>query len=460
MFGFKSKAKEDTIDYSQSIAILEQGIKKLCAGDFTVKLELPQGDPLASIARLVNQYSQNNTQLLLKTSMVINDAVSICLHEGDKLNHLADNFEGQTKHIGQVAVSITQLTDSVIDLAQSTAETSEHTSEGKSSMELASESVKKVSVEAGVAQSSVVVLNQQVNELYASTAQIDQLVSVVKGVADQTNLLALNAAIEAARAGEYGRGFSVVAEEVRKLADQSNKSVGEITQHLTEIRSEVSQIKAQFQSMDVSFQHNAEYVSTASDSVQKLIEVFDGIDAAVQNLAPIAQEQSANFEEMSATVDTIAKQTNVTNETLQSCNAEIFEVLNSFNDIRTEIGSFQLGFDPGQIIDLAKTDHLMWKTRINFMLRGITSLNADNVQDHSICRLGKWYFGIGKNMFGHLSTFKNLDGMHKEFHSKCADAIKYYKLGELARAKKLAEEIDVLSSKVMEMLDEIKREIR
>lgn len=456
MLSFFRKKHEENPLTKTSIPTLIDGLQQLCAGDLTTRVVLSENDPLSLVAKLINQYSEQNVGVLTKMSMVLNEVVYSGLKGGDRLNQLSLQSHQQAGNIEQVAVAVTQLAESVNNLAESTSKTSEQTALGKTSMELTSQSVLQVSTETEGAKDNLTALNSRVSELHTSTARIDELVAVVKGIAGQTNLLALNAAIEAARAGEHGRGFSVVAEEVRKLADQSGQSVGEITRQLNGIRSEVEKIQIAFNDIGKSFKNNSDAVASADESVSQLTDVFNKIGDAVQNLAPIAEEQSATFEEISATIRDLSTRTAELNDTSQLCNKDILAVLVSANAIRTEVSGFRIPFSTEQTLDLAKTDHLMWKARVTYMLRGLMTLNEANVRDHHACRLGKWYFGEGKKMFGHFDSFQKLDAIHEEFHTRCAEAISHYKLGNIAQSQQLAEEIENLSNTVLGILDDIK----
>ncbi|MBP2631932.1 MAG: mcpA 3 [Firmicutes bacterium] len=454
-FKFQKESVEPSQPISTSIIINE--LQKMCEGDMTIRLDIPQEDPLFLVAQRINQFNNQNVNLLKKLSMALNDTVYRGLENGDSLNYLAKQFYDMAENTEGVSVAVSQLTQSVINLADFANHSAEQTSIGKESMEMTEVSVKNVLLETGKSRNQLIELTSRVQKLHKSTERIDNLVSIIKAVADQTNLLALNAAIEAARAGEHGRGFSVVAEEVRKLADQSNSSVGEISTQLGAIRSEVEEINMEFKAMGSAFSNNLNEVNRTGENVNKLVDVFDQIGEAVQNIAPIAEEQSASFEEISATVTNISEQTHTMSEATRNCNQSTLEVLEKTNAIRADLSNLKFSYSNGEIIDLAKTDHLLWKSRVDYMLRGLTDLQATSVRDHHVCRLGKWYSGEGQKAFGHLDAFRDLDSLHAKFHQKCAEAIELYKQKNMKASEKAAVEIKALSNEVMVLLDILKK---
>ena len=151
--------------------------------------------------------------------------------------------------------------------------------------------------------------SQNIHKLAESAEQIGEIIAVIDDIADQTNLLALNAAIEAARAGEQGRGFAVVADEVRKLAERTGKATGEITEMIKGIQNGTEEAVASMDEGNTEVNSGRELADKAGDSLAAVVRSSQEVMNMIMQIATATEEQSAAAEQISKNIEMVSTAT-------------------------------------------------------------------------------------------------------------------------------------------------------
>lgn len=289
--------------------------KKIAVGDLTTAEIIISGDDeLAELGNAINTMNSNLREVISEVSKSTGELASAATQMKDTALQTSQGMENQHTETDQVATAMTEMSATVQEVARNAAEAAisateadKQAAEGKHVVTQNMESIHALAASIELASSTI-------NKLGEDTKGVDDIVAVISGIANQTNLLALNAAIEAARAGEQGRGFAVVADEVRSLAANTQKSTEEIRSMLDKLKTGASDAVNAMNEGHAQAQRSVEQANTAGDSLTAITNAVAAINNMNTQIATASEEQSAVAEEMNRSIVRISSEAEATLE--------------------------------------------------------------------------------------------------------------------------------------------------
>lgn len=259
------------------------------SGDLTQRLTVSSDDELGDMANGINKFIQHLQQLLSRiqastTSIAseIKEQEGQTIQNNDALLSFKNQVNSSVSSIVNMADSAKTVFNDASNTAQQTSLANQEATDSITLVENASMSVEQLSA-------SIDETSHSVNQMSAYADNIGKVLSEITGIAEQTNLLALNAAIEAARAGEQGRGFAVVADEVRALASRTHKSTEEIVTMLEQLKTGTQQVVHQMSTTKESCSKTSEATTQVVQSLDAMVNSIDAINSLVSQIADSAK---------------------------------------------------------------------------------------------------------------------------------------------------------------------------
>jgi methyl-accepting chemotaxis protein len=429
-------------------------------GDLTARLDDEGRDEMARMGRAFNKFIGRIRETVEQVAFSATRLASVVERFSSGAEHTHNGMLRQQHETEQIAAAVNEMSATVHEVANNTSLAADAASQADSDTVMGKEVVGRAVGAIEDVANEMERISGVIGQVDADSQRIGTVLDVIVGIAEQTNLLALNAAIEAARAGEQGRGFAVVADEVRTLAQRTQQSTEEIREMIESLQKSAKQAVSAIEHGRDSAHTSVDEANEAGTALDAILKAVDTISSMNTHIATASEQQSAVSDEINRNIAHINEVTNQTTNDAAGLSAESESLVKLSEELLALVGQFKLG-EKQTLIDLerAKAAHLAWKVKLRGFLDGRAALSLQQaVSDHD-CAFGKWYFGPGLEKLGHIGEMKEVREPHAEMHSLIRKIIELKNKGQLEEAEQEYEKIGPLSERIVALIGQIEKHL-
>jgi|GEM_PF-962392 len=295
-----------------------------------------------------------------------------------------------------------------------------------------------------------------ITELNERLKQIEEITNTVDDLAQQSRMLALNASIESAKAGEAGRGFTVVAEEVKELAEQSRQAAAQVKSILNEVKGASNRAVQSVSAGNAGADKGAALTERAGSALLGLNKVINDVALSSQQIVAAIRQETAGIEQIRSAMGEI----NTITAQFVTATHQTDEAAEQFTDnaaqLQDMVGHFKVE-TPYFDFELARAIHRTWVIRLEGFLDGHESLTEREAISHHQCELGKWYDNKGLALYGHIQQMRKLGEDHQQLHAIIKQVVVKTNNGLKVDKEEVLNDVRTLSEKIIAHLTAIQK---
>ena len=423
--------------------------------DLTRRMTRDRYDEVGAIAASLNRMFYKFNDIIEKIMMETTQLTDAAEQMSSVAAESQQKILRQQSETDQVATAVTEMSATVSEVAQNTTRAASAADQASQTAVQGQEVVLRAINSTDEVAKYIKSASEVVAKLESRSENIDSVLDVIRSIAEQTNLLALNAAIEAARAGEQGRGFAVVADEVRSLASRTQASTVEIQSMIEQLQAEAKRSVETMEQSHIIAGNSIEQTREAGEAFSGIVERVNEINDMNIQIASASEEQSAVAEEINRNVVVISEMAQHTTEGSFQIASASEQISNLAEELQALVRTFKVSGQKNFDFAAARAAHLAWKTKLRGYLDGKASLSREQAVSHRHCMLGQWYYGGGMENYGQLKEMREIEVPHTELHRLIGAIIEAKEQGELEDAERLFLEIEPLSQQIVSLLDAV-----
>ena len=437
---------------------LIQASDAMAHGDLTRRVGLTSRDELGTIGNSFDAMAESFSTIVGKIALTAADLTYSAANVHNNSAEMAIGADSVASQAGTVATAGEEMAATSGDIARN--------------CQMAADGARLVTDEAmkgsSIIQESIQVMGHIAERVSATAATVDtlgqrsdqigQIIGTIEDIADQTNLLALNAAIEAARAGEQGRGFAVVADEVRALAERTTKATREIGEMIKAIQNETRHAVTAMKEGVNEVERGTQEAGRSGDAMNTILEQINNLSMQVNQIATAAEEQTATTSEISKNILEITEVSSQTSTSAHNSTAEGNKLNMLADSLTTVLAGLTIDESMSLCLRKAKSAHMIFTGKIKSHLDGSQRLDPNNLPTHLTCAFGKWYQSKGQEKCGNVAVFREISAPHAKVHELGKQAINAYNKGDKAAAAQHCDEMVSHSQQLMGLLDQLEKQ--